>query len=160
MTQYIEFIESKLRTNKRPSTSSPKVAPKKVKKSETGGNTLRYYGEMAEEFGVPSHKVLADAIGGGDKEACSFMKKMFEHLSDDNSTKEIFKKLVPSEMLDEYMESFSKPHWMQLYLKLTSRIPDRVWQCILNISQSGGKEVSKTLKKSSCIKVVTYTQVT
>ena len=126
MTQYINLIESKLKANKRPSTSSPKVTPKNIKKPETGGNTLKYYGETAEEFGVASHKVLADAIDGNDKEACNFTEKMFQHLSDDNSAKEIFEKLVPSEMLHEYIESFSKPHWMQLYLKLTSRIPDRV----------------------------------
>ena len=76
------------------------------------------------------------------KEASNFISKIFQHITVDNSAKEMIQKLIPDESCSEYLESFAKPYWMQLHLKVASRMPDTVWQNIINIIQHSGGEAS------------------
>ena len=91
---------------------------------------------MAEEFDIASSKVMADAILGDDKKACELLSQIFEHIYEDKSAKDIITKLVPVDITTEYLDSFSEPYWVHLYLKISSRIPDRVWQQMLNVCQN------------------------
>ena len=81
---------------------------------------------MAEESDIPSSKLMADTILADDKKACELLSQIFEHIYEDKSAKDIITKLVPEDVRTEYFNSFSKPYWVYLYLKISSKIPDRV----------------------------------
>ena len=79
---------------------------------------------------------MADAILADDKKACELLSQIFEHIYEDKSAEDTITKLVAEDIRTEYFDSFSEPYWVHLYLKISSRIPDRIWQQLLNVCQN------------------------
>lgn len=65
-----------------------------------------------------------------------------ETVADKQGIKKAFGTILCGDLNTRYLESLRVPHWLQLYVKLTTKLPNRSWQTLLNFLNIGRSGVS------------------
>ena len=68
-----------------------------------------------------------------------------ETVAEKQGIKKAFGTILCEDLNTRYLESLRVPHWPQLYVKLTTKLPNRSWQTLLNFLNIGRSGVSFTL---------------
>ena len=65
-----------------------------------------------------------------------------ETVAEKQGIKKAFGTILCEDLNTRYLESLRVPHWLQLYVKLTTKLPNRSWQTLLNFLNIGRSGVS------------------
>lgn len=65
-----------------------------------------------------------------------------ETVADKQGIKKALGTILCKDLNTRYLESLRVPHWLQLYVKLTTKLPNRSWQTLLNFLNIGRSRVS------------------
>ena len=60
-----------------------------------------------------------------------------ETVAEKQGIKKAFGTILCEDLNTRYLESLRVPHWLQLYVKLTTKLPNRSWQTLLNFLNIG-----------------------
>ena len=99
------------------------------------------------------HETLACILGnsflyGADAEKAKVSETISEVVSlvmDSHGVKKGVTDLLLPTTYQELLKSMCVPDWVLLYFKLQAKLPDAVWQTLLNLTQLGRSGVSLTL---------------
>ena len=65
-----------------------------------------------------------------------------ETVAEKQGIKKAFGTILCGDLNTKYLESLRAPHWLQLYVKLATKLPNRLWQTLLNFLNIGRSGVS------------------
>ena len=65
-----------------------------------------------------------------------------ETVAEKQGIEKAFATILCEDLNTRYLESLRVPHWLQLYVKLTTKLPNRSWQTLLNFLNIGRSGVS------------------
>ena len=109
-------------------------------------NVLGGLQEITEEkFKETLTSIITYACKYGQKENKIIVSDVIDELAMKVGVKQALKELVSSETLQRFFKSMRSPDWVQLYLKVQSRIPDHQWQTLLNLTRLGPSKVRSNM---------------
>ena len=73
---------------------------------------------------------------------CEVISTALETVAEKQRIKKAFGTILCEDLNTRYLESLRVPHWLQLYVKLTTKLPNRSWQTLLNFLNIGRSGVS------------------
>ena len=78
---------------------------------------------------------LESSVLGSD--ARELFSSVMETVVKEKGVKVAFSKLIPEDVWEEKLKSMRVPDWIYLLFKLKSRISDRSWQDLINLTRLG-----------------------
>jgi len=113
---------------------------KKRKIRETAVNLMEQMKTLCEAKGESIGSVLGECclltkkVGSDARELFS---SVMETVVKEKGVKVAFSKLIPEDVWEEKLKSMRVPDWIYLLFKLKSRISDRSWQDLINLTRLG-----------------------
>ena len=74
-------------------------------------------------------------------------------VAEKQGVRKAFTTLLNENVYNEYINTLRVPDWIQLYVKLATKLPNRSWQTLLNFLNIGRSGVSLILRTSSISKM-------
>lgn len=71
------------------------------------------------------------------RDARELFGKVMEIVAQEKGVREAFSKLIPEDVWEEKLKTMRVPDWIYLFFKLKSRISDRSWQDLINLTRLG-----------------------
>lgn len=115
-------------------------ASKKRKIRESAVNLMEHMKTLCEAKGESIGSVLGECclltkkVGSDAREVFS---SVMETVMKEKGVKVAFSKLIPEDVWEEKLKSMRVPDWIYLLFKLKSRISDRSWQDLINLTRLG-----------------------
>ncbi|XP_078380442.1 uncharacterized protein LOC144663391 isoform X2 [Oculina patagonica] len=127
----------------------------RLKVKRTGAVASECLAVLEEEI-APCPSTLGKAFGYGllhcSKENQSYVEDVIstavETVAEKQGIKKAFGSIVSEDLSKRHLESLRVPHWVQLYVKLATKLPNRSWQTLLNFLNIG------TSKKSTDVGIL------
>lgn len=115
-------------------------ASKKRRIRETADNLMEEMKTLCEAKGESIGSVLGECclltkkVG---RDARELFSTVMETVVQEKGVKVAFSKLIPEDAWEEKLKSMRVPDWIYLLFKLKSRITDRSWQDLINLTRLG-----------------------
>lgn len=115
-------------------------ASKKRKIRESAVNLMEHMKTLCEAKGESIGSVLGECclltkkVGSDAREVFG---SVMETVVKEKGVKVAFSKLIPEDVWEEKLKSMRVPYWIYLLFKLKSRISDRSWQDLINLTRLG-----------------------
>ena len=74
-------------------------------------------------------------------------------VAEKQGVRKAFTTLLKENVYDEYVNTLKVPDWIQLYVKLATKLPNSSWQTLLNFLNIGRSRVSEILRRSFIFKM-------
>ena len=118
---------------------------KKRKLRETAVELMDGMHALCEDQGESISTVLGESClltGKVGRNAQEVISSVVETVLQEKGIKVAFQKLIPKEVWEEKGKSTRVPDWVHLLFKLKSRISDKSWQDLINLTKLGRTGVS------------------
>ena len=122
----------------------PRLRPKRARK--LANDCLEVLRENITSYGEDLGKVLGYGLLYSGEENKEFVRETISSaimtVAEKQGMRKAFTTLLKDNVYHEYVNSLRVPDWIQLYVKLSTKLPNNSWQTLLNFLNIGRSGVS------------------